>query len=311
MAVVTGTGVEVQRVVPLEAVEPNPDQPRKYFDPEGLEELAASIRQHGLLQAIVVRPHPEQPGKFMIIAGERRWRACKLAGLTEVPVVIVEGLGEDDAYVLSVLENVNRRDMTVIEEARAYARLCDLGRSVAEVAELFGKTPAYVQWRLDLLNLDAPLQELAASGQLSRNLAWYLSRLSREGQYEVVRKLNEGAFQSDAEAISYAQAVAQREAQRSFLMEPEESAEVRERRRQQRDKMQVAWQKLEALGSVLEELLETSPEELAAALGPQVGLCRDRVALAAKLMARANKHLNQAAAIWAAHAGHMSENVLV
>lgn len=187
--------------LPLDRVTRNPDQPRKDFDPKALDELAASIRELGLLQPILVRPHEDG---YQVVAGERRWRAAQLAGLTEIPAIVVEA---DDAqsFVLAVTENVARRDMTVIEEAAAYAQIESTGKTKDEIAAMFGKTPQYVAFRTQLLDLDPTLQDLVAKGQISVWLGWHLARLSTEGQYEVVRRL--GEFKNDEEAKRFAIAV--------------------------------------------------------------------------------------------------------
>ena len=106
--------------LPLQKVEPNPLQPRKTFEPEALDELAASIREHGVIQPLTVRKMPS--GFYQIIAGERRWRAARLAGLDEVPVVIIEA-DDKKAMELALIENLQRADLTPIEEARGYQQL--------------------------------------------------------------------------------------------------------------------------------------------------------------------------------------------
>lgn len=138
--------------VRLTDIEPNRTQPRKNFDEEALQELADSIAKHGLIQPIVVRP--EANGSYRIIAGERRWRACRMAGLSEVPVAIKE---VDDKVLMemALIENLQREDLNAIEEAKGYKTLMDTyGLTQAEVSESVGKSRSAVANTLRLLNLN-------------------------------------------------------------------------------------------------------------------------------------------------------------
>ena len=153
------------RMLPLHRVEPNPDQPRKDFDPEELEALAESIRTHGILQPLAVRETGE--GHYQIIAGERRWRAARQAGLSEIPAVILEA---DDARVreLALIENLQRQDLNSIEEALGYQSLMnDFGLTQEEAAERVGKSRPAVANALRLLSLTPEVTELVRSGSLS------------------------------------------------------------------------------------------------------------------------------------------------
>ncbi|MBL8970573.1 MAG: ParB/RepB/Spo0J family partition protein, partial [Myxococcales bacterium] len=120
-----GGGAPLLRSLPIESLVPNRDQPRKHFEAALLRELADSIKIHGILQPIVVTPHNDPPGSFMIVAGERRWRSAQLAGLHDVPVV-VRDTPESDRLELAVLENLQRLDLSPIEEAAAYRQLMDV-----------------------------------------------------------------------------------------------------------------------------------------------------------------------------------------
>jgi ParB family transcriptional regulator, chromosome partitioning protein len=132
----------------IEEIAPNPDQPRKFFDEEKHQELKGSIQENGLLQPVVVRPIEGGDTPYMLIAGERRWRACKAADLKVIPAKVVKGATEERAYVLSIAENVNRSDMTIMEEAGAYADLKAAGWTPAKIAKQFGKTETHITWRL-------------------------------------------------------------------------------------------------------------------------------------------------------------------
>ena len=169
-APVTGeapTGGLVLRMLPIESLVPNRDQPRKHFEAALLRELADSIRVHGILQPIVCSPHNDPPGSFMIVAGERRWRAAQLAGLHDVPVV-VRDTPESDRLELAVLENLQRLDLSPIEEAQAYRQLMDVREYTQELlAERLGKDRSTIANALRLLKLPPRVQSLVQEGRLS------------------------------------------------------------------------------------------------------------------------------------------------
>ncbi len=140
------------RVVPIERIESNPQQPRLAFNQETLDELAASIREHGVLQPILIRPVGHN--RYQLIAGERRWRASKLAGLATVPALI-EDIDDDTALEISLIENLQREDISPLDEAAMYDRMIrDHGYSIRKLAEKLGKDKGYVENRLRLA--DAP-----------------------------------------------------------------------------------------------------------------------------------------------------------
>lgn len=151
--------------LPLREIEPDPDQPRKTFDNETLSELASSIAEHGLLQPIAVRPRPR--GGYLIVAGERRWRACRMAGLNEVPVV-VKDVTDEQAMELALVENLQREDLDPVEEAAGIRELmtrCDLTQEQA--AQKLGKSRSALANSLRLLNLPESVLELLKSGFLN------------------------------------------------------------------------------------------------------------------------------------------------
>ncbi len=159
-------------------IEPNPDQPRRHFDQEALQALAVSIRENGLLQPIVVRR--SEAGIYQIIAGERRWRACRLAGLTEVPAVILEA---DDlrAAQLALIENLQREDLNPIEEASGYQTLIDtFGLTQEEAAHRVGRSRPAVANSLRLLALSQELRAMVEQGRLSAGHARALLSLPDE-----------------------------------------------------------------------------------------------------------------------------------
>ena len=155
------------RELPIELVRRNPHQPRQTFPEAELDELAQSIRQSGVLQPILVRPAPNAPGEFEIVAGERRWRAAQKAGLRAIPALVRE-LDDDHAYEIAVVENVQRADLNAIEEAQAYSSLMRrMGYTQDAVANAVGKSRSHVANTLRLMQLPAPVQVLVLEGTLS------------------------------------------------------------------------------------------------------------------------------------------------
>ena len=154
------------RQLPLQKVEPNPDQPRRDFNEEELQALADSIGEHGILQPLTVREMPHS-GYYQIIAGERRWRAARMAGLTEVPALVIEA-DDRQAMELALIENLQRQDLNPVEEAQGYHSLLeDYGLTQEEAARRVGKSRPAVANALRLLNLEADILEKIRSGALS------------------------------------------------------------------------------------------------------------------------------------------------
>lgn len=167
----------------VSAIQPAPDQPRKSFDDDSIEELARSIQKSGLIQPLVVRDLGGE--KYELIAGERRWRACQRVGVEEVPVV-VKDIDDDEAFVLALVENIQREDLNPVEEALAYQRLLDpQGQTQQTVAESVGKSRSAVANALRLLNLPPGVQALVSSGQLSAGHARSLVTLPPEEAEEL------------------------------------------------------------------------------------------------------------------------------
>ncbi|MBC9179223.1 ParB/RepB/Spo0J family partition protein [Pseudoroseomonas ludipueritiae] len=157
----------IPRTLPVEALEPGPFQPRGPIDQSGLAELAASIREHGVLQPILVRPKPGAPGTYQIIGGERRWRASQLAQKHEVPVVIHE-LDDRAAMAASLVENLQREDLNALEEAQGYRRLTDeYGLTQEHLGRAVGKSRSHVANTLRLLGLPDKVREMLGRGSLS------------------------------------------------------------------------------------------------------------------------------------------------
>ena len=164
----------------------NPDQPRRDFDPEELEELAESIRTHGIIQPLTVREMPN--GYYQIIAGERRWRAARLAEKTEVPVVVIEA-DDKKAMELALIENLQRSDLNPVEEAMGYdALIREYGMTQEEAAARVGKSRPAVANALRLLGLSQPVLDKLREGQLTAGharavLLWVPPSLSSQDPY--------------------------------------------------------------------------------------------------------------------------------
>lgn len=208
----------------LSKVYPNPDQPRKAFDEGKLQELAASITQYGVLEPIIVTL---RPAGYMIVAGERRYRASLLAGLTEIPARVIEA---DDALVeeLALLENVQRQDLNPIEEAAAYHSLLSRGMTLRELAAKLGyKKTGPIEDRLSLLNLMPELQKLASTGDLSPGAAYEISRLPVSEQLHVFERVRKGELADTSKLYTYVQAIIDAGRQKAiFALTPPTSYEL-------------------------------------------------------------------------------------
>src|SRR6202161_4462163 len=155
------------RRMPIEFLRPNPRNPRKRFDDTELDELAASIKERGVIQPVVVRPIPRVADAYEIIAGERRWRAAQRAGRPDIPVIVVEA-GDREALEIAIVENVQRADLSALEEAAGYAQLgADYGYSHGDIARVVGKSRSHVANTFRLTNLPEHTRSLLAGGQIS------------------------------------------------------------------------------------------------------------------------------------------------
>jgi len=155
------------RDIGIDALEPSPFQPRGPIDPAGLAELAASIAARGILQPLLVRPHPTSADRYQIIAGERRWRAARQAGLVAIPC-LVRPLADIEAAAAALVENLQRLDLNAIEEAEGFARLRDeFAMTQEDLATALGKSRPYISNTLRLLNLPASAQAAVKAGSLS------------------------------------------------------------------------------------------------------------------------------------------------
>jgi ParB/RepB/Spo0J family partition protein len=163
------------RMVHVERIEPNPEQPRLVFEQETLDELAASIREHGVLQPILVRPLG--PNTYQIVAGERRWRASRQAGLATIPALIEE-IDDDTALEIAIIENLQREDLTPLDEAAMYDRMVrEHGYSIRKLADKLGKDKGYLENRLRLADAPPEIRELVSLRKDSISHAYELLKV--------------------------------------------------------------------------------------------------------------------------------------
>ncbi len=191
------------RLVSIESLSPNPDQPRKTFSQASLDELAESIRRHGLLQPLLV--HEQEAGKYIIIAGERRYRAAQIAGLTQVPVIVRAPNDSDRHLELSLVENIQREDLDPIEEAQAYLKLMEISGATQErVAEIVGKNRVTIANAIRLLKLPENIQAAIKQGIISSGHARALLSIEddeeRQKLFDRICKDNLSVRQTEQEA---------------------------------------------------------------------------------------------------------------
>ena len=157
--------------IPVEWINVGAWQPRRQFDREQLEELASSISEKGIVQPVLLRPTPDQPGRFQLVAGERRWRAAQIARLHEIPAVVRE-LTEAECYEIALIENIQRQDLSVIDEAQGYAKLLEINSYTQDqLAKIIGKSRSHIANLLRLLGLPVTVQGLLRDGHLTMGQA--------------------------------------------------------------------------------------------------------------------------------------------
>ncbi|NLS05869.1 ParB/RepB/Spo0J family partition protein [Rhizobium sp. P32RR-XVIII] len=204
--------VSADRLIPIEFVSRNPRNPRRFFDDSELHDLASSIRQHGIVQPIVVRTLAAN--HYEIIAGERRWRAAQLAGLIEIPVIIRD-VDDKTALEIAIVENVQRSDLNALEEALGYEQLiAEYGYTQNDLGEIIGKSRSHVANSLRLLKLPEPVREFLAAGSLSAGHARAL--VSTSDPTALARTIVvKGMSVRDAERLAQHNIKAQSEPQRA------------------------------------------------------------------------------------------------
>ncbi|MDG4796978.1 ParB/RepB/Spo0J family partition protein [Micromonospora sp. WMMD1082] len=302
------------RSIPVAKIEADPDQPRKLFTEEELAELAASMKKLGQLQPVAVRK-TGKPGHYRLVVGERRWRAAQQGDIAELSAMVWE-MDDEAAFIAQVAENVNRMDMTPMEEASAYARLADAGWETEAIAELFGKSQPYIGWRIDLLGLIDDAKQLVAKGQMQVGVAWYVCRLSADQQRRFVVRWARGEFSSARDAEAFAKACKAAEDQAEFfqLDKAEHDEEAQARVVEERKKVVSKIERLSAAGKVLHELAQMDAEELARVLaGAEGGVAghRQRVDDLRSLAGKVSAKLRKAQALAAAATVELDPDVAV
>ncbi len=188
------------KLIPLSEISPNPGQPRNFIENDSFKELVASVKQHGILQPLVVQ---EKDERFEIIAGERRYRAAVSIGIDEVPAVVKKVKTEIEGFELALIENIQRQDLSPLEEAKAYRYLLDDCKvSQDKLAKQLGKSRSYIANSTRLLNLAEPVQQFIEEGKLSAGHARALVVLKVSEQLEMAKKIvNEGLSVRQVESL--------------------------------------------------------------------------------------------------------------
>ena len=199
-------GAEGVSTLRLSEIEPDKEQPRKQFNKETLQQLADSISEHGVIQPLIVRSLPN--GGYQIVAGERRWRAAKMAGLSEVPAVVRDDLTEEEAMQLTMIENLQREDLNPVEEALGYKALLDKsGITQDQLAKALGKARSSITNSLGLLTMPNAVQELLRNGSLTVGHCKALKKIKDEAvMIELAHKTAEGEL-----SVRQVEAIARRE----------------------------------------------------------------------------------------------------
>lgn len=190
--------------LPIEQLTANPDQPRRQFKPDELQELAESIKHRGVLQPLIVRQHPGDNGLYQIVAGERRWRAAQMAQLHEIPVLIHD-LSDEQVLEISIIENIQRADLNAIEEASSFRQLMNrFGHTQEKLADSLNKSRSHIANLLRLLNLPDSVQDFVKSGQISAGHARAL--VTAKNPEQLARKIIEkGLSVRETEKLARAQ----------------------------------------------------------------------------------------------------------
>ncbi|WP_204115023.1 ParB/RepB/Spo0J family partition protein [Shimia biformata] len=178
--------------VPIEKVFPNPDQPRRTFTADQLDELTASIKEKGVIQPLIVRNRPGHEGEYEIVAGERRWRASQRAGLHALPIILRE-YSDTEVLEVAIIENIQRADLNPVEEAAGYRQLMDkFGHTQEKLSEALGKSRSHIANLMRLLNLPEPVQEMLKNGELSAGHARAL--ITTDDPLAIAKKVVKGGL---------------------------------------------------------------------------------------------------------------------
>ena len=257
------------QAIEVRRVRPDLEQPRKTFDEEALQELARSMDSNGLLQPITVRPDEDD---FILIAGERRWRAACLLGWETIPAIVRSGVTLGEAAKLQLLENIVRRDLNPVEEARAFKKMLDEGHAINELGSAVGMTVRQVEWRVEMLSTREDGLHLVANGAIKAPLAHGLSRLSYNNQGRVLR-----AIQTNGLGTKEAEALCQRvlSEERQLDMFPE--TKLSEDQVRAVHTFTEAFQQICSVLNVIHRMQEEQPEKLSEALRAEGALMEAQV----------------------------------
>ncbi len=244
------------RTVPVDRITPNPEQPRMVFDEDTLQELAASIREHGVLQPILVRPLGNH--QFQLIAGERRWRASKIAGHATIPA-LVEEIDDDTALEISIIENLQREDLSPLDEASMYDRMIhEHGYSVRKLAQKLGKDKGYLENRLRLADAPPEVRQLVSVRKDTLSHAYELLKVEDPKKR---RRLAEQVARGELTLVKLREKIEGRAPRQSHLDEEPETEDLNGSRRGAGPaEVEPAWS-----GPAEEEIPEITDESLVAA----------------------------------------------
>lgn len=252
--------------LPVSSIYPDPDQPRKVFDQDALQELAESIGANGLLQPISVRKNGDG---YIIIAGERRWRACNLLGWDEMDVIVID---KADFRALQLIENLNRKDLNPVEVAKAYRLYLDEGNSVKKLSEVVGIQQAQITWQLRVLETTDMVQALVSQGHIGIWVGVEMAKLSVNGQNRALRTLNTERLSTD-ESVAYISRIWAEENQIEMFTEAKLSEDEIKARKKAKSAIEKACQALTELGQIEKE----SPGILASSLASEIEVTNEKL----------------------------------
>ena len=236
------------RLVPVEWINPGPWQPRRIFDKAALEELAQSMAENGIVQPILVRPNPAKEGRFELIAGERRWRAAQMARLHDIPTIIRE-LSDKQASEFSLIENIQRQDLTAIEEARGYRALIEAhSYTQDDLAQIVGKSRPHIANMMRLLNLPDEVHNMILQGKLTAGQARPI--IGHEDAVALAKQVVEqGLSAREVERLARHEAEAEKPSKK-----PEKSSDIKALEKKARDvlglRLAVAWDEASEKGTI-------------------------------------------------------------
>ena len=260
------------------AISPDPEQPRKTFDEEGIQELARSLDSSGLLQPIIIRPAPVSNAKdrrYILIAGERRWRAAGVLGWETIPAIVRKDLTDAAAAKLQLLENIVRCDLNPVEEAHALQKMLDDGATIQELSDAIGLAPAQISWRVQMLNARDDILDLVAAGHLKPSVAFDLSKLSSDGQARVASAVRAHDLNANAVTKLCAQVWAEENQVDMFPAVKLSAEEVNAAQT-----FGAAFERICTVLTRVERMRQEQPEVLLRALETEAGVIEERLKLA-------------------------------